>query len=89
MPAFGASVLPGGIVAHAGHAQDLGSIEPGKLADLIVLAKDPLQEIHNTTAIRYVMKNGELYEGDTLDRIWPDHRPLPPLWWWESKSAGR
>src|SRR5262249_53156150 len=67
-----------------GHAQDLGRIEGGKLADLIVLTKHPLQEIHTTTAIRSVMKNGELFDGDTLDRVWPDPRPLPPLWWWGS-----
>lgn len=65
-----------------GYAQDLGSIEPGKLADLVVFSKDPLADIHNTQAIRYVMKNGELFEGDTLDRIVPDRKPLPPLWWW-------
>jgi hypothetical protein len=66
-----------------GYAQDLGSIEPGKLADLVVLSKDPLADIHNTTAIRYVMKNGELFEGDSLDRVWPDRKPLPSLWWWD------
>jgi Tol biopolymer transport system component len=70
-----------------GYAQDLGSLEPGKLADLVVLAKDPLEDIHNTSAIRYVMKNGELYEGDTLDRIWPDRKPLPRLWWWDQQPA--
>ena len=70
-----------------GFAQDLGSIEPGKLADMIVLSADPLKDIHNTAAIRYVMKTGELFEGDTLDRIWPDKKPLPRLWWWDEKPA--
>ncbi|MFQ5816641.1 MAG: amidohydrolase family protein [Terriglobia bacterium] len=68
-----------------GYAQDLGSIEVGKLADLIVLAKDPLQDIRNTNTIRYVMKNGELFEGDTLNQVWPEQKPLPELWWWDDK----
>jgi hypothetical protein len=33
------------------------------------------------------MKNGELFEGDTLDRVWPDRKPLPALWWWGERSA--
>jgi hypothetical protein len=70
-----------------GYAQDLGSLEPGKLADMVVLSKDPLADIRNTTAIRFVMKNGELFEGDTLDRVWPDRKPLPALWWWDEKKG--
>ena len=70
-----------------GYAQDLGSLEPGKLADLVVLSKDPLADIRDTAAIRYVMKNGELFEGDTLDRVWPDAKPLPKLWWWGEEKA--
>jgi imidazolonepropionase-like amidohydrolase/Tol biopolymer transport system component len=64
-----------------GLSDDLGSIEPGKLADLVVLDRNPLEEIRNSKAIRYVMKSGRLYEGETLDQVAPETRPLPAPWW--------
>ena len=66
---------------------DLGSLEPGKLADLVVLERSPLQDIRNTNTFRLVMKNGELYDGDTLDRLWPTEKKLEPLWWWDDGPA--
>ena len=63
-----------------GFQKYLGSLEGGKLADLIVLDQDPLKDIRNTNTIRYVMKNGELYEGDTLDQIWPKQKKLEMKW---------
>jgi len=61
--------------------QDVGSITPGKLADLVVLRKNPLDNLRHTQTIRYVMKNGRLYEGDTLDEVYPRSRELPTMWW--------
>jgi Tol biopolymer transport system component/imidazolonepropionase-like amidohydrolase len=64
-----------------GLAQDLGSIETGKLADIVILDHDPLQDIHNSVAIHAVMKNGQLFDGNTLDQIWPEKKPLPEMYW--------
>jgi Tol biopolymer transport system component len=54
---------------------DLGSIEPGKLADLVILRENPLDDIRNTNTVQYVMKNGRMYDGDTLDEVWPRQQP--------------
>jgi Tol biopolymer transport system component len=64
-----------------GLEEDLGSIEPDKMADLVIMTESPLDFIRNTNTIQYVMKNGELFEGDTLDRIYPLQMKMPKMWW--------
>jgi cytosine/adenosine deaminase-related metal-dependent hydrolase len=63
-----------------GRQSQLGSLTPGKLADLIVLDENPLAAITNTSSIRAVMKNGRLYDAGTLAQLWPEKTPPPPRW---------
>ena len=64
---------------------DLGSITGGKLADLVIMDKDPLSDIRNTNTVKMVMKNGRLYDGETLDEIYPTPRKLETSEWDFSK----
>ena len=63
-----------------GRTHDVGSLEPGKFADLLIFDADPLADIANVEKLGQVMKNGRLYEAQTLDEVWPVKRPLPAQW---------
>ncbi len=64
-----------------GMGSEIGTLEAGKFADLVVMAKNPLDDIRNSNAITHVMKGGRLYSSDTMDEEWPRQRKLPKYHW--------
>jgi len=57
----------------------IGSLAPGKLADLLIFGEDPLADSANWDSLESVMKDGRMYDANTLDQILPTLLPCPPL----------
>src|ERR1700744_4453171 len=67
--------------SYLGMDKEIGSLEIGKLADMIVLNDNPLTDIRNSEKIKYVMANGRLYDADSMNEIGNREKPRLHFWW--------
>jgi imidazolonepropionase-like amidohydrolase/Tol biopolymer transport system component len=66
---------------HLGFDKDLGTLEVGKLADLVILSDNPLDDIRNTDHVEHVMLGGRLYEAETMNEVFTGDKERLPYWW--------
>ncbi|WP_225413112.1 amidohydrolase family protein [Stigmatella hybrida] len=77
LQALRAGTLAG--AAYLGLDKELGSLEVGKLADLIVLDRNPLENLSHTDSVRYTMVNGRLFDAATMNEVGNHPRPRAKL----------
>ena len=66
---------------HLGFDKDIGTLEEGKLADLVILSDNPLEDIRNTDKVEHVMLGGRLYEAETMNEIITGDKKRLPYYW--------
>ena len=69
MNALKAATINGAV--YLGMDDDLGSIEAGKLADIAVMDRNPLEQIENSDSVSLTVINGVVYDANTMDQLWP------------------
>lgn len=83
-------VLKAGTINSAyslGFDKYIGSLKEGKLADLIVLDKNPLDDIYNTESVKYTIVNGRIYDAETMDEIGFSKKTKNKFFWELNKNS--
>ncbi|MEO5888656.1 MAG: amidohydrolase family protein, partial [Ferruginibacter sp.] len=65
----------------------IGSLQVGKLADLLVMDKNPLENILNTESIKYTMVNGRLYDAESMNEEGNYKKPRSKFFWELGKNS--
>ncbi len=72
--------------AYLGMDKEIGSLEVGKLADMVILNDNPLVDIHNSEKINYVMVNGRLYDAYSMNETGNREKARLQFWWQQPHS---
>jgi len=72
---------------YLGMGDQIGSLEKGKLADLVILNANPLDDIYNTDSVTHTMINGRLFDASTMDETGLQMKQRMPFWW-EREQGG-
>jgi imidazolonepropionase-like amidohydrolase/Tol biopolymer transport system component len=73
--------------SYLGMDKEIGSLEIGKLADLVVMDDNPLDDIRNSEKIKYVMINGRIYDSLSMNEVGTRERVRSKLWFEMGKGT--
>lgn len=74
--------------AYLGMEADLGTLEIGKLADLMVIRGNPLADIRTSDQVAYTVLGGRVYDADQMSEVWPEPSAPAALYWQQGVFGG-
>lgn len=66
----------------------IGSVQAGKLADLMVVDGAPDKDIRQSERVRWTVLGGKVFDAATMAEAWPTAGPAPTMWWQQPGNAG-